>query len=209
MPAGIGHLLYVVHMLIAYASCIAMKVEACAVSGDLTRVAAPFGTLDPAAIILRICRGLRRALALEELLKQRAAQGRDIAPIPPRAPAQRSGSGEGKRRGNGRKPDDGRVPSVAEIAAEVRRRPPGAVIAMICRDIGITPADLSDDEWEALRRAILDYGGTTACIMPAVERRCTAEFTAWTADTAQPRPFPALFTRTAWQRLDARWTGPP
>lgn len=211
VPAGVAHLLLVVRLLIGYASSLAMKVEECAAAGDLTQVAAPFGTLDPAAIIRRICRGLRRALALEELLNQRAAEGRDIEPIPPRAPAQRqSGGGESQGRGrrNGKKADDDRLPSVAEIAAEVRRRSPGAVIADICRDIGITPADLYGPEWEALRLAIAQYGGQLMCVFPAVKRRWDVAFTAWTRDTTQPRPVFPMFPRGA-PAFAACGTGPP
>ena len=49
------------------------------------------------------------------------------------------------------------LPSAEQIAAEVRRRPIGAVIADICRDIGIMP---SNDLWPEIRALITRYGGS-------------------------------------------------
>jgi hypothetical protein len=46
-----------------------------------------------------------------------------------------------------------------EIAAEVRRRPVGAVIADICHDLGIAPGQLDGAFWDEIRRAIILYGG--------------------------------------------------
>jgi hypothetical protein len=46
-----------------------------------------------------------------------------------------------------------------EVAAEVRRRPAGAVVADICRDLGImAPHPL----WGELRTVIIHYGGDLA-----------------------------------------------
>jgi hypothetical protein len=48
----------------------------------------------------------------------------------------------------------------------VRRRPVGAVIADICRDLGIMPGQLDRAFWEELSRAIIIYGGSLAGFLP-------------------------------------------
>ena len=55
-----------------------------------------------------------------------------------------------------------RLPTEAEIAAEVRRRPVGAVIVDICRDLGIRPGDCDRPFWDDLCHAIIAYGGSLA-----------------------------------------------
>jgi hypothetical protein len=55
-----------------------------------------------------------------------------------------------------------RLPTEAEIAAEVRGRPVGAVIVDICRDLGITPGQLDRAFWDELSHAIIAYGGNLA-----------------------------------------------
>jgi hypothetical protein len=48
-----------------------------------------------------------------------------------------------------------RLPTEEEIAAEVRRRPVGAVIADICRDLGIAPGRLDPAFWRELSHAVI------------------------------------------------------
>jgi hypothetical protein len=48
----------------------------------------------------------------------------------------------------------------AEIAAELRHRPVGAVIADICHDLGIMPGHLTGECWDEIRHAIIAYGGS-------------------------------------------------
>ena len=52
-----------------------------------------------------------------------------------------------------------RPPTPAQIAAKIRRQPIGAVIADICRDLGIRP---NHPLWRELRDAIVRYGGSLA-----------------------------------------------
>src|SRR6185312_6211033 len=49
------------------------------------------------------------------------------------------------------------LPTPEQIAAEVRRRPVGAVIADICRDLGIMP---NHPLWRDLRLIIIQHGGS-------------------------------------------------
>ena len=96
------------------------------------------GTADLAVIFARITHGLLLAEALEARLLRRAAvldkgprprlarsTPRPTSPAPP--PAQASD------------PHLADLPTAEQIAAEVRRRPIGAVIADICRNLGILP----------------------------------------------------------------------
>ncbi len=51
------------------------------------------------------------------------------------------------------------LPTPEQIAAKVRRQPIGAVIADICRDLGILP---SHPLWQELQHAIIREGGNYA-----------------------------------------------
>jgi hypothetical protein len=60
------------------------------------------------------------------------------------------------------------MPTPEQIAAQVRRRPIGAVIADICRDLGITP---SHKLWRTLQSAIIRYRGNyTRLIIDMLDR---------------------------------------
>ena len=52
------------------------------------------------------------------------------------------------------------LPTPKEIAALLRRRPLGTVIAGICRALGIAPGDLEPELWTELSRTIAEYGGS-------------------------------------------------
>ena len=85
----------------------------------------------------------------------------------------------------------------------VRRRPVGAVIADICRDLGIMPGQLDRAFWDELSHAIIVYGGSLACFLPNLNRRLFAFGSGDHADRADPG-WPA-----APPRLPAPATGPP
>jgi hypothetical protein len=174
--------LYVLRFLIAYTFHIAAAVEEYAASGDLAPVAISFAPgITFQALVTRLARGLRRALALQEMLQQRAATGQDIDPVPPR----RSGPGGGSRKNNenqDRPPEPERLPSAAEIAAELQRRPVGAIVAEICHDIGIAPEDLTEEQWDALQAVIDTYGGSREKLWPSMRNRIVARFAAIAAD---------------------------
>ena len=57
-----------------------------------------------------------------------------------------------------------RLPTPEQIAAQVRRRPIGAVIGDICRDLGILP---SHPLWRDVERAMMEHGG--ACARLAID----------------------------------------
>jgi hypothetical protein len=120
----------------------------------------PFGTSDIALILARITSGLLRAEALEARII-RTATRLDAEPAPPRAASLRQ-SPPARSPGQAREQGpavDPRMPTPEQIAAEVRRRPIGAVIADICRDLGIMP---SHPLWRELQIAVIRHGGSLA-----------------------------------------------
>ena len=145
MPPGIAHLLTLLRSLIACGKSLAASVQRhTSVAGF--RAINTFGTNDMALIFARIIRGLMRAAALQDMLLRRAATGRDVAPPPLHTASPRTTARvrPAARPRVVRVDDPGSVslPTPEELAAEVRRRPIGAVLADIFTDLGITPADL-------------------------------------------------------------------
>jgi hypothetical protein len=164
-----------------------------------------FGTSDIALILARITSGLLRAEALEARIIRGGAR-LDAAPASPRAASQRQSP---PARAATERPTDTtvpgldpaldpgiRLPTAEQIAAEVRRRPIGAVLADICRDLGITP---SHPLWRELRVAIIRYGGSLA---PLVKRIC--EWAVQGAASAWPPDWPASL-----QAPEPSGAGPP
>jgi hypothetical protein len=155
-PGRSGGLLALVRKLINYGQELAANLHQRAAT-DLRAVRHSFGIADIALILLRIKRGLLRAQALETRLEQSAAR-LDPPREPRAAPARRK---PGPTRLAPPQAEDPNVPielpTEAEIAEWVRRRPIGAVIADICRDFGI----LCDHPlWREIQRAIRFEGGS-------------------------------------------------
>ena len=86
-------------------------------------------------------------------------------------------------------------------AAEVRRRPVGAVILDICLDLGIAPCDLDRAFWDELRWAIVMYGGSAVTWLVNL-RRQRVKFADLPDDVDPGWPAAPL-------RLTAAATGPP
>ena len=209
-PSRIGRVLTLVRKLIDLGRQLAATVQQRAATPDFARLALPFATADIATILARIINGLRRAAALEAALSQRAARGQDLTPSPFRAPAVR-----GSRPPRQATPPDAqpepqhaaptedplaRLPTEDEIAAEVRRRPVGAVIVDICHDLGIAPGHLDRAFWDELALAIIDYGGSLAGFFINLNKRMFGSILC--ADTAPAWP-------ASPQRLPVPATGPP
>jgi hypothetical protein len=209
-----GRVLSLLRKLIDYGQELARTVQqqqAAAVT--LFTVAVRFGTKDFALILARITRGLRLANALEARLVSRpirpdavAAPARqDAVPTVVQPPA--DGATRADRRAEPR-PMLPEIPTAEEIAAALRHRPAAAVIADICRDLGIVPAH---PLWNEVRLVLAGHGGNFGEFWKdIVARVCTsltvpsaAEVEAWPEGWADGWPAP-------WsQPAAARGTGPP
>jgi len=146
--------------LIEYGQDLARTVQGRAAAGTLFTVAVHFGTRDMALILTRITRGLRLASALEARLVSRPVRpDADAAPV--RVPADRAkrasaDPAERKARRAEKRPELPDVPTAEEIAAALRHRPAAAVIADICRDLGIVPAH---PLWGEVMTVLSGHGG--------------------------------------------------
>ena len=124
-----------------------------------------FGTCDLALILARITRGVQRAAALQERLTRLSARPerrptssrptaqckpRALRPVTPRAEAPRL-----------------HMTTEDQIAVD-RRRPIGAVIADICRDLRILP---SHPLWRDIQNAINKHGGSYIRLLKDLLRR--------------------------------------
>jgi hypothetical protein len=156
-----------------------------------------FGTNDVALILARITRGLQRANALEERLVRLAGrpERRPTAPAPrKRRPAHSTARGVAQEANS----PLAHMPTAEQIAAEVRRRPIGAVIADICRDLRILP---SHPLWRDIQNAINNHGGSYIRLLKDVLSR---NFQLAVELVAPPEPRSALLPAPA-----SASTGPP
>jgi len=196
-PSRAAHLLDLVRRLIDYAKDLAATFQQRGLTTGLADHARNFGTADIARILARITSGLLRAQALEARLVRGAShpdvEARPKPPSRPRtpraAPAAQPASDD---------PSLVHLPTPEWIAAEVRRRPIGAVIADICRDLGIMP---NHPLWRELSLVIIRHGGNLATLFKDICQRLSPPHRPVTA----PAPRPALPV----PRLATRCTGPP
>src|ERR1700734_4406228 len=85
MPARIAALLHTVRILLGFGRHLSNTAKDRSASPDFNAIAACFGTGRLSAILAHLQRGLLRAAALERVLLARAASGRDIDFLLPRA----------------------------------------------------------------------------------------------------------------------------
>lgn len=153
-------LLVLLHKLVDYAKDFANTLQQRVNAPDFHVIARRFGTADLALILARIANGLRLAGLLEVRLLQRASRENAAAsaPVRPLAPRQ-PGATRPATRSADPAGDDlcSRLPSAEAIAADLRRRPIGAVLADIARDIGIMP---SHRLWQDLCLEVALHGGS-------------------------------------------------
>jgi hypothetical protein len=190
--------------LIDYGQELARTVQQRAAAGTLFTVALQFGTPDLALILARITRGLRLAHAVEARLASRPAR-QSAAPAPLRAPADRAiGAAPDPARRTARRPAPRPslpdVPTAEEIAAALRHRPAAAVIADICRDLGIVPAH---PLWREVMAILSGHGGNVVKFVKHVTDRVCTWLTAPPVVDAEGWPAPHS------QRAAACGTGPP
>jgi hypothetical protein len=191
-----GRVLSLLRKLIDYGQELAHTVQQRTAAGTLFTIALHFGTRDVALILARITRGLRLANALEARLVSRPVR-LDAVPAPVRTPpdrAKRTARRAAKRPGL---PD---VPTAEEIAAALRHRPAAAVIADICRDLGIVPAH---PLWSEVMTVLSEHGGNFVKFFKDVMDRVCMWLTDPPAVNADGWPAPRS------QPAAACGTGPP
>jgi hypothetical protein len=186
-PSRTGKLLGLVRKLIDYGKDLANTLQQRTAATNLVLVTRAFGTKDIAFILARITRGLLRAAALEARVISRIAEeakrpAAASAP-PPRQP--RAAQPADRCPGPADDPRLACLPTPEEIAAEVRRRPIGAVLADICRDLGILP---SHPLWRELNLAIMDNGGNATALIQETFRRRGSDWTNDTRSIIPPMP---------------------
>jgi hypothetical protein len=175
-PSRTGRLLGLVRTLIDRGKQLATTLQQRTATTNISNIIRNFGTIDIADIVARITRGLLRAAALEAKLDQRLArqQAQQAAAVNLTAPAYREPRAARPRNRSANPPEDpsiARFPTPEAIAAEIRRRPIGAVIADIIRDLGIVP---SDPLWQELAGAVMQNGGNLSALFTDTRHRTAA-----------------------------------
>jgi hypothetical protein len=200
-PTSTGRLLRLVRALIEYGRQLATTLQQRTASTNLTDITRNFGTIDIGEILARITRGLLRAAALEARLDRRRPP-RHAAPAAISAPSHRQPRTAPHLDpcASAAEPRIVHLPTPAEIAAQVRRRPIGAVLADICRDLGITTAH---PLWRELALTIIVNDGNLASLLKDIFKRVSVWLTnplATEYPKQSPPHLPAAF---------APATGPP
>jgi hypothetical protein len=128
-----------------------------------------FGTCDIAVLLAYITRALCRAAALQAWTIERG-DWLDRSPSRASAPAHRPPSTARPATPNAGDADPllAVLPTPEETAAEIRRRPIGATLADIGRDLGILPCD---PLWRELASAITENGGNLATLLDDLMKR--------------------------------------
>jgi hypothetical protein len=200
-----GSLVGLVRKLIEYGKELAATLQQRAATTDLALVTLPFGTRDIGLILARITRGLLWASALEARVVELAARP-DAPAAPARASAQRAPQPAAARPTYAADPRLALLPTSEQIAAEVRRRPVGAVIADICRDLGIMP---SHKLWQDLCLVIIQHRGDLVALYKDIRDR-VMPYPAPAWSNAPPAAASAPFAPAPCvPMLAASATGPP
>jgi len=201
VPARTGRVLDVLRKLMDYGKCLAVTLHRRTDPAIPGIAARHFGTLNIALILMRIVRGLRLAAALEARLVAHPLR-EEPAPAPVRAPSDRAprAAPSTAQRASRTPPQLSDVPTAEEIAAALRHRPVGAVIADICRDLGISQ---SHPLWDEVMTVVTEFGGNFVKLVKDTLDRVFA----WLTD-------PSAFTEDGWpaswsQDAAAFGTGPP
>jgi hypothetical protein len=179
-------------------------------ANDPSRLSRRFGTKDIGLILARITRGLLIVAALEARLiarfsrkeQEQPAGGTSDPVAPPRTPcAARPAQAAVRRVCEEPDPRISGMPTAEEIAADIRHRPVGAVLADICRDLGILPVD---PLWRELHEAIIVHGGNFVRLFRDIWKRGMAWLEELPPEIREMSLVPPYLGAAA-----ARGTGPP
>ena len=167
-PSRSGRLLALVQKLVCYGNqLIASFHQHPPSAADKPHLLRTFGIADIVVILSRIALGVRRARFLMDKVTRIATEidsGKTAEP-PTRPRTARTSVAQRAPRLQIEEPEHpnetlallARLPNVDQIAASVRRKPIGAVLADICRDLGISRGH---PLWDELHAAIAEFGGS-------------------------------------------------
>jgi hypothetical protein len=194
MPARIAALLHTVRILLGFGRHLTETAKDRSAGPDFSPIAACFGTGRLVTILAHLQRGILRATALENVLRARAARGRDIsftapreratatpatpanppteAPVeqPAEAPVARKAVPRPSRPAGWNDPELF-MPTLAEFEAQARRRPLGCTLVDICLDLAVVPGFCAGPFWNELFDSIRLHGGSIATLMQEKVRR--------------------------------------
>ncbi len=199
IPERLAGLLHVVRVLLGHGRRLVETVPERAANVEFAALAGVWGTYTMPTILIRLQRGILRAMALERYLLARAAKGREIGLVyqrertPAKPPAEPSeGAAEGAKdagspggqakpgpeemapRRPAFDPDDLRIPGPEELDAEVRRRPLGRTILAICMDLAVIPSFCTGTFWNQISDTLMNYGGSFTTLFKIREHRETS-----------------------------------
>ena len=162
-PSRNGRLLTLVRTLVAYGRAPRGRAATTHLRDRPRDITRHFGVVDIGEIVARITRGLLRAAALEARLVSRPIrEPATLATLTAASPRQPRAAQPADGSAAAGEPRFARLRTPGDIAAEIRRRPAGAVLADICRDLGIVP---SNPLWRKSSAAIISYGGNLAALL--------------------------------------------
>jgi hypothetical protein len=208
-PTRTGLLVGLVRKLIDYGKGLASALQQHVAGTPLPEAADYFSPGNVALILAQITRGLLRAAALHAWLLTRG--DRPARPTPSSVPPPR----KPRPRRPARRPQDlasllAHPPTPEESAAEVRRRPIGATLADICRDLGMVPGN---PLWRELQSPIVSNCGNLAILVNdtldrmfdkrAIEQRAFGQI------LQSPALSDAVWNTPFWRLPAPLGTGPP
>jgi hypothetical protein len=200
-PRRTGRLLGLLRKLVDYGKDLAHTLQQRTAATALFAVALNFGTRDITLILARITRGLRLANALEaRMVSHPPREVAASAPVP--APSDRAQrvTKPAERRAGRAAAGLALVPTAEEIAAALRHRSAAAVIADICRDLGIAPAH---PLWGEVMTVLAEHGVNIVALVKSVADNIDSLFADVLALTEDEWP-------AGWsQAAAACGTGPP
>ena len=193
-----GRLLGFVRELIDYGKHIAAVLQRRAITTVPFPLACRFGTRNAALILMRIVRAVQLATALEARLIRHPLREVSALPAAPRPPSERArrAAQPGESRARPARPPLPDMPTAEEIAAALRNRPVGEVLAQICNDLGIVP---DHPLWDEIISAVVRFGGNLIKLVEDVTDRMSF----WSTD-------PSALEEAGWaQPQPQAATGPP
>ncbi len=168
-------LISIVRALIIFGKTLAVTLRSSPHTETARDIGRRFGTFDFALIVARITRALRLAAALEVRLADRAAKPQPACPAAPAAAPRKPPGRPAPPTGQaGPQPQDSadsilaNLPTVEELAEQLRRRPVHAVLAEIASNLGLR---VSDPLWQRVAHAVLENNGSGLRLMKDIWKR--------------------------------------